>query len=264
MAPFIAPYPDEGYGYIPVEAGERRLAPPSLNHLFGTDGRGRDLFSRILIGARTALIQASIVIGLSFIIGLFIGVISTYYRGVIEIIANYFIELFMAIPSIVIALFFRLTTGQGLHVVIVSLIITWWAWYARVTCVYAKSVVELEYVTLAKLSGLGNFKILTRHVIRNIIQPISVQAISDMGSALLEASAINFMGLGLPPGYPEWGVILYEGIIELGIEAFYKASWLVIYPGLFILITTLGFSLLADPLREDLDPRLRRRWRLWF
>jgi ABC-type dipeptide/oligopeptide/nickel transport systems, permease components len=103
-----------------------------------------------------------------------------------------------------------------------------------------------------------------RHVVGVIIQPILVQAISDLGSALLEASGINFMGLGLPPGYPDWGVILYEGISEMGIIAFTQAPWLVFYPGLFILLTTLGFTLLADPLREDLDPRLRRRWKLWF
>lgn len=264
ISPYIAPYPAEGYGYVPLGSEEKRLQPPSSANLFGTDELGRDLFSRIIIGTRTALIQVLIIISLSFLIGLLVGVISAYYKGIVEIIVNYFVELFMAIPSIMIALFIRLTIGQGLHVVIISLTLTWWAWYARISYVYAKSVVELEYVILAKLSGLSSFRIITRHIVKVIIQPLMVQAISDLGSALLESSALNFMGLGLPPGYPEWGVISYEGLFSLGIEVFSKAPWLIIFPGLFILVTTLGFSLIADTLREDLDPRLRKRWRLWF
>lgn len=264
VSPYIVPYPLEGYGFVPPEAGMRRLQPPSPAFFFGTDIMGRDLFSRMAIGARTAIIQVLAVISISLFVGLIAGICSAYFKGPVEVILNYLIELFMAVPSIIIALFLRMTIGQGVHVVIFSLIIVWWAWYARISYVYAKSIVELDYVTLAKLSGLSNLKIVYRHVMRNLIQPMFVQAISDMGSVLLEASAINFMGLGLPPSSPEWGVILYEGIIGLSIEAFIKAPWLVLFPGLFILITTLGFSLVADPLREDLDPRLRKRWKLWF
>ena len=264
VSQYIAPYPREGLGYVPVGEESRRLLPPSPQYLFGTDTLGRDLFSRVIMASRSAIIQAFSVVFLSLIIGLIVGVLAAYFKGLVELVLNYLTELFMAIPSIVIALFFRLTLEAGFHVVIISLVTTWWAWYARITYVYAKGVVELDYVVLAKLSGLSPAKIIMRHVVGVIIQPILVQAISDLGSALLEASGINFMGLGLPPGYPDWGVILYEGISEMGIIAFTRAPWLVFYPGLFILLTTLGFTLLADPLREDLDPRLRRRWKLWF
>jgi peptide/nickel transport system permease protein len=264
ISQYIAPYPREGLGYVPVGEESRRLLPPSPQYLFGTDTLGRDLFSRVIMASRSAIIQAFSVVFLSLIIGLIVGVLAAYFKGLVELVLNYLTELFMAIPSIVIALFFRLTLEAGFHVVIISLVTTWWAWYARITYVYAKGVVELDYVVLAKLSGLSSAKIIMRHVVGVIIQPILVQAISDLGSALLEASGINFMGLGLPPGYPDWGVILYEGISEMGIIAFTRAPWLVFYPGLFILLTTLGFTLLADPLREDLDPRLRRRWKLWF
>jgi len=264
VSQYIAPYPREGLGYVPVGEESRRLLPPSPQYLFGTDTLGRDLFSRVIMASRSAIIQAFSVVFLSLIIGLIVGVLAAYFKGLVELVLNYLTELFMAIPSIVIALFFRLTLEAGFHVVIISLVTTWWAWYARITYVYAKGVVELDYVVLAKLSGLSPAKIIMRHVVGVIIQPILVQAISDLGSALLEASGINFMGLGLPPGYPDWGVILYEGISEMGIIAFTRAPWLVFHPGLFILLTTLGFTLLADPLREDLDPRLRRRWKLWF
>lgn len=264
LSPYIAPYPREGYGYVPLEAGVRRLQPPSRSFLFGTDVLGRDLFSRIIIGTRTAIIQVLIVVAMSLVTGMVIGSFSAYLKGLFEVLFNYVTELFIAIPSIIIALFLRMTTGPGIHVVIASLVMTWWAWYARISYVYAKSIVESEYVVLAKLSGLSDIKIISRHVLRNLAQPMFVQAVSDMGSVLLEASAINFMGLGLPVNSPEWGVILYEGIMELSIEIFLRAPWLGVFPGLFILITTLGFSLVADPLREDLDPRLRRRWKLWF
>lgn len=264
LSPLISPYPLEGYGYIPADASKRKLLPPSPDYLFGTDILGRDLLSRVLIGTQTALAQSLCVVFTSLMIGMVVGVLAAYYKSFIEVVLNYFVELFMSVPSIIIALFLRLSVGQGLHIVILSLTLTWWAWYARICYVYSKSVVDMDYVILAKLSGLSSFKIIPRHVIRNVVQPMFVQAISDLGSALLEASAINFMGLGLPPGSPEWGVIIYEGIFNLGIELFTKAPWLGIFPGVFLLLTTLGFSLTADPLREDLDPRLRRRWRLWF
>jgi hypothetical protein len=127
------------------------------------------------------------------------------------------------------------------------------------TYVYARSVMEMDYVTLARLSGLSPVKIMSRHVMRNVLTPVLVQAVTDMGSVLLEASTINFLGLGLPLNSPEWGVILLEGLGVLEI-----APWISAYPGLFLLITALGFSLVGDTLREEMDPRLRRRWRLWF
>lgn len=264
VAPYIAPHPLEGYGYVGPHTLLRGCQPPSFNHILGTDHLGRDVLSRVLIATRTALLQVSLVISLSLLIGIIVGACVAYFKGAVEAVMNYFIELFMAIPTIVIALLLRMTTGFGLHVVVVSLVMVWWAWYARIASVYAKSIVEMDYVILAKLAGLTSIKILGRHVIRNMIQPMLVQAISDMGSALLEASAINFLGLGLPPGSPDWGVMLYEAVSNFGLELFRAAPWLGAIPGVLILVTTLGFSLVADSLREELDPRLRRRWRLWF
>ncbi|MGC8982680.1 MAG: ABC transporter permease [Desulfurococcaceae archaeon] len=263
-APYIAPYPLEGLGYVYPETLARRLQPPSLNHPFGTDLLGRDLFSRVLIATRTALVQVLVVAALSLLTGIFVGVIAAYFKGPLEMLLNYFVELFMSIPTIVIALLFRMVFGQGMHVVITSLVVVWWAWYARIAYVYAKSFVEMDYVILAKLSGLNPFRIIMRHVARNTLQPMLVQTTSDLGSILLEASAINFMGLGLPQGSPEWGVMVYEAVWGLGLELFKTAPWLGVFPGLFILVSALGFSLVADTLREEMDPRLRKKWRLWF
>ena len=259
VGPWIVPYPDEGAGYVPPEASQREKEPPSLKFLFGTDTRGRDLFSRVIMGVRSAVMQIITVISLSLLIGLITGALAAYFKGFIETVLNYLIELFISIPAVVIALVLRLALGPGLVTVIASLVTTWWSWYARVTYVYARSVMEMDYVTLARLSGLTPLKIMTRHVMRNTLTPVLVQAVTDMGSVLLEASTINFLGLGLPLNSPEWGVIMLEGLSVLEI-----APWISAFPGLFLLITALGFSLVGDTLREEIDPRLRRRWRLWF
>lgn len=259
IGPWIVPYPDEGAGYVPPEASQREKEPPSLRFFFGTDTRGRDLFSRVIMGVRSAVLQIITVISLSLLIGLAVGILAAYFKGVVETALNYLIELFISIPAVIIALVLRLVLGPGLLTVIASLIATWWSWYARVTYVYARSVMEMDYVTLARLSGLSPLKIMTRHVMRNVLTPVLVQAVTDMGSVLLEASTINFLGLGLPLNSPEWGVIMLEGLSVLEI-----APWISAYPGFFLLITALGFSLVGDTLREEIDPRLRRRWRLWF
>jgi len=259
LAPLLAPYPRDGLGYVPEDALQKIRLPPSRDHLFGTDTRGRDIFSRVVFGVRSALIQIFLVVSSSLLIGLFMGVIAAYYKGFIETLINYLIELFMSIPAIVIALALRLILGSGLLTVVLALIITWWSWYGRVTYIYSRSIVEMDYVLLAKLSGVSGLKIIYRHVIRNASPPVLVQAVTDLGSVLLEASAINFLGLGLPPDSPEWGVIMQEGIQYLSIS-----PWISVFPGIFILVTALGFSLIGDSLREEVDPKLRRRWRLWF
>lgn len=259
LGPFIAPYPEEGWGIAGPETQMRGPQPPSLKHLFGTDLIGRDLLSRILIGAGYALFQITIVVVVSLAIGLVIGVFAAYYRGLIERILNYFTELFMAFPAIIIALALNTLGGRGLFVVITSLIITWWSWYARIAYVHARGVREMEFVTLAELAGLPGYKIIYRHILPNTLTPVIVQAITDTGSVLLEAAAINFLGLGLPPDYPDWGVL-----VQNGFNYIYSYPWISLIPGFFILLVALGFSLLGDNLREELDPRMRRRWRLWF
>ncbi|ACL10559.1 ABC transporter permease [Desulfurococcus amylolyticus] len=259
LSPIIAPFPEEGLGYIPENAVAKARLPPNPVNIFGTDTRGRDLFSRVLFGAGSALVEILIVVLTSLSIGIIIGVSAAYFKGVVEHVLNYLIELFVSVPAIIIALALRLAIGPGLYVVILGLITTWWSWYARVTYIYARSIVEMDYVVLARLSGLNSLKIIYRHVLRNTIPPVLVQAVTDMGSVLLEATSINFIGLGVPLNSPEWGVIMLEGLPVITI-----APWITMFPGIFLLITALGFSLIGDSLREELDPRMRRRWRLWF
>ncbi|MEM2475808.1 MAG: ABC transporter permease [Thermofilaceae archaeon] len=259
LGPLVAPYPSEGMGTVPPTAAERTGRPPSFEFPMGTDNLGRDVLSRVLMGARLALIQITTVVAASLAIGLVVGVLAAYYRGPIEVALNYLTEVFLALPAIVMALALRLALGQGFHTLLFSLILSWWPWYARASFVYARSVVEMDYVLLARLAGVPDRVVLLRHVLWNILQPVLVQAITDLGSVLLEASAINFLGLGLKPDEPDWGIIAQNGFKYIT-----SMPWISLFPGLFILLTALGFSLLGDALREELDPRLRRRWKLWF
>jgi peptide/nickel transport system permease protein len=257
LGPFIAPYPSQGWGIPPLNS--RGAQPPSLQHPFGTDTAGRDLLSRILVGAGMALLQIIIVVAVSLAVGLLVGSIAAYYGGILEKILNYFTETFMAFPAIIIALALNSLFGRGIWIVLVSLIATWWSWYARITYVHARSIKSMEYVLLAELAGLRKIRVLFRHVLPAAATPVLVQAITDTGSVLLEASSINFLGLGLPPDYPDWGVL-----VQNGFNYTYSYPWISLIPGAFILITALGLSLMGDTLREEMDPRLRRRWRLWF
>lgn len=259
LGQYLAPHPSEGAGIVPPNAAERMGKPPSLEFPFGTDNLGRDVLSRVLMGARLALLQVLLVTGASLGVGLIVGVYAAYYRGAIETILNYITEIFLALPAIVLALALRIALGQGLHVVVLSLVLSWWPWYARASYVYARAVAEMEYVLLAQLAGVPGRIIVFRHVLRNVMPAVLVQAITDLGSVLLEASAINFLGLGLRPDEPDWGII-----VQNGFKYITSTPWVSMFPGLFILVTALGFSMVGDSLREEIDPRMRRRWKLWF
>jgi len=259
LGPYVAPYPSDGWGLVPRNAAERAGKPPCLEFPFGTDNLGRDVLSRVLVGARLALLQIALVVSVSLALGLFVGVCAAYYRGPVEALLNYAAEVFLALPAMVIALALRLALGQGFHVVVTSLILSWWPWYARSSYVYARAVVEMEYVLLARLAGVPDRTVLLRHVVVNVLPPVLVQAITDLGSVLLEASAINFLGLGLPPDAPDWGIV-----VQNGFKYIVSMPWVSMFPGAFILATALGFSLVGDSLREEMDPKMRRRWKLWF
>ncbi len=259
LGPHVAPHPSDGWGVVPRNAAERAGKPPCPEFPFGTDNLGRDVLSRVLVGARLALVQITLVVSVSLALGLLVGVCAAYYKGPVEALLNYAAEVFLALPALVVALALRLALGQGLHIVVASLILSWWPWYARSSYIHARAVVEMEYVLLARLAGVPARTVLFRHVLANVAPPVLVQAITDLGSVLLEASAINFLGIGLPPDAPDWGVI-----VQNGFRYIVSMPWVSMFPGAFILITALGFSLVGDSLREELDPKMRRRWKLWF
>lgn len=251
IAPYIVPYPKDAWGE--TYNIEKRFLPPSLEHPFGTDEMGRDVFSRVILGARFSLIIAIGVVGLALLIGVPIGLIAGYIGGRIGTALMRITDMFLAFPPLLLAIALAATLGRGLVNTIIALAISWWPWYARLVYVQVNSIKVLPYVDAAKIIGLHPLAIMFKHVLPNALTPVTVQAALDMGSAILEAAGLSFLGVGVKPPTPEWGLLVTEGWSSINV-----AWWISLFPGLAILITVLGFNLLADAVREASDPRLRR------
>lgn len=251
LAPYLVPYPEDAWGLS--YNVEKRFSPPSLQHLFGTDALGRDVFSRVLLGARFSLMIAVGVIGIALTIGIPVGVIAGYYGGKIGNFLMRVTDMFLAFPPLLLAIVLAATLGRGLLNLIIALAISWWPWYSRLVYIQTNTIKNMPYVKSAKIAGLSTFRILYKHIIPNALTPTIVQAALDMGSAILEAAGLSFIGVGVKPPTPEWGLLVSEGWQSINV-----AWWISFFPGLAILVTVTGFNLLADALRESADPRLRR------
>lgn len=251
LAPLITPYPQDAWGE--VYHLEQRFQPPSPTHPFGTDEMGRDVLSRVVLGARFSLIIALGVVGLALIIGIPIGLIAGYLGGKTGTTLMRITDMFLAFPPLLLAIALAATLGRGLTNTIIALAISWWPWYARLIYVQVNSIKTLPYVDAARIVGVHPLAIMFRHILPNALTPVTVQAALDMGSAILEAAGLSFLGVGVTPPTPEWGLLVTEGWSSINI-----AWWISLFPGLAILITVLGFNLLADAVREAGDPRLRR------
>lgn len=251
IAPYILPYPEDAWG-VSYNI-EKSFLPPSIEHPFGTDEMGRDVFSRVILGARFSLIIAVGVVGLALIIGVPIGLIAGYVGGKIGEALMRITDMFLAFPPLLLAIALAATLGRGLLNTVIALAISWWTWYARLVYIQVNSVKTLPYVDAARVIGLSSLTIMFRHILPNALTPVVVQAPLDMGSAILEAAGLSFLGLGVNPPTPEWGLLVTEGWASIN-----RAWWISFFPGLAILVTVLGFNLLADAIREASDPRLRR------
>lgn len=251
LAPWIAPYPKEGWGL--TYNSEKRFLPPSLEHPFGTDELGRDVLSRVILGARTSLLIAFSVVLFSMIIGGFIGIIAGYLGGNLGTFIMRIVDMFLAFPPLLLALAIAATIGRGFVNAIVALTISWWPWYSRLAYVQTLSIKNLPYIEAAKTIGVSGFWIMIRHILPNTLPPMIIQASMDLGSAILEAAGLSFLGLGVQPPAPDWGLMVSVGRIYIR-----RAWWISFFPGMAIFLTVLGFNLMGDALREGMDPRLRR------
>ncbi len=251
FAPILAPYPDQALGEPNLK---ERLQPPSRTHPFGTDHLGRDILSRVIYGARTSLIVGFSVVLLALLIGVPLGLIAGYFGGKVDLIIMRITDIFLAFPPLLLALLIATTLGRGMLNAILALAISWWPWYTRLARGMAISVKERPYVEASKAMGISDWKIMIRHVLPNSLSPLIVQATMDMGSAILEAAALSFLGLGVQPPTPDWGLMVSEGK-----DYFLNYWWYPVFPGLAIFITVMAFNLLGDAVREVIDPRLRRR-----
>jgi peptide/nickel transport system permease protein len=230
-----------------------RLAGPSAAHWMGTDELGRDILSRILYGTRISmLVSISVVLGAG-IIGLAIGSLAGYFGGWLDGLVNIIlINAFLSFPGILLAIAFAAFLGPGIGKVILALIVTGWAGYARLARAQILQAKEMEYVLAARSLGASNSRILVRHLLPNILQPVLVQATISMAGAILAESTLSFLGVGVLAPMPSWGAMLNDARIHL-----FDAPHLVIFPALAVMVAVLAFNLLGDALRDWMDPRMR-------
>ena len=246
-APWLAPY-DPSAQNLPA-----RLCSPDHSHWMGTDELGRDILSRILYGTRVSmLVSFSVVLGAG-LFGLFIGALSGYYGGWFDRIVNVaIINAFLSFPGILLAIAFSAFLGPGLGKVILALVITGWAGYARLARAQVLQQKEMEYVLAARSLGASDARMLMRHLLPNILQPVMVQATIAIAGAILAESTLSFLGLGVLAPLPSWGAMLNDARGHL-----FDAPHLVIFPALAVMSAVLAFNLLGDALRDWMDPRMR-------
>lgn len=242
-------------GWAPYEPLKQdimhRLAPPSPEHLFGTDYLGRDVFTRVLYGSRVSLSVVIIVAGGSLLVGSVIGAQVGFMGGLIDIVAMRLADITLAFPSIILAMAIVTATGPGIGNAMVAMLIVGWPQYARLIRSQVLSVKQRDHVEAARSVGVSEGRVLFRHVVPLCISPMIVAVTLDLGNVLLLASALSFLGLGAVPPTPEWGYMVSEGRTK------FLQWWVAGFPGLAIMSMVLGFNFIGDALRDALDPRFR-------
>jgi peptide/nickel transport system permease protein len=251
FAPWIATH---DVGAIDLLA---RYKGPSAEHWLGTDATGRDVFSRVVFGARISLQVGLVVVGVSAAVGTVIGALAGYYGGWIDrVVSGYVLNVFLAFPGLLLAIAMVAFLGAGLNKLILALCVIGWVGYARVMRGQVLKVREYDFVQAARALGARDWRILLFHVLPNAIQPLIVQASLGMAGAVLSEASLSFLGLGVPPPAPSWGVMLEEA---RDLATLTRAPHAMLAPGLAIALTVLAFNFLGDGLREYLDPRQRKR-----
>jgi len=255
-APVIAPHDPAALNL------ERRLAPPvglgksnaSLRYPLGNDNLGRDILSRLLVGSRVSLIVGVSTILLSGVVGSLIGAVAGFYRGFLDDMAMRLVDVWLAFPSLLLAIAFGAALGPGLFNLIIALSLTIWVVYCRIVRAEVLSLREQEFVLAARAMGASDARIIRRYVLPNVLAPILVISTLQMGTVIISEASLNFLGIGVQGSIPTWG-----GMLSDGREFMRQAWWLSAFPGIAISIVVLSINLLGDGLRDALDPRLRNR-----
>ncbi len=246
----VAPYPEEGKGKTNAP---NTLMAPSAEHLFGTDKLGRDILSRIIMGSRSALIVPIGVVLFAVLLGAPLGALAGYKGGWLDEVIMRITDLFLAFPSLLLAMAIASALGRGLDKAAIALVVSWWPWYTRIARGVAVGLRERYFVEAAQAIGVSDAVIIFRHILPNTISPILVQATVDMGTVILAMGGLAFLGLGTQPPAPDWGLMVSEGRTYI-----LDQWWIATFPGMAIFIVVLAFNLLGDTLRDIFDPRQYR------
>ena len=253
FAPWVAPHPPF------LTNSDAFLQPPfwqkggSTTYLLGTDAIGRDILSRLIWGSRLSLSIGAIVVMLALVVGITLGLIAGFYRGLIEIFIMRVMDIILTLPSLLLAIVIVAILGPGLINAMLAVAIVVLPHYVRITRATVISEVSRDYVTAARISGASTLRLMFSEVLPNCAAPLIVQASLGVSTAILDAAALGFLGLGAQPPSPEWGTMLADAR-----EFVLRAWWVVTLPGLMIVIAVLAFNLLGDGLRDALDPKLKR------
>lgn len=249
FAPFIATHDPTSQNLL------ARYASPSADNWFGTDALGRDVFSRVVYGARISLEVGISVVLVSGVIGVLVGSIAGFYGGFVDkFLSGYVFNVILAFPGLLLAIALVAFLGTGEGKLILALCVIGWVGYARVMRGQVLKVREYDYVQAARAIGAGNLRILITHILPNAIQPLIVQASLGMAGAVLSEASLSFLGLGIPPPAPSWGTMIEEA------RQFYTVMpHVLFFPGAAVALTVLAFNFIGDGLREYLDPKQRAR-----
>jgi peptide/nickel transport system permease protein len=246
FAPVISPY-------NPSEINrDELLKPPGSDHLFGTDKLGRDVLSRMIYGSRISLKVGFVAVGISIVIGSFLGALAGFYGGIIDAVIMRFVDVMLCFPAFFLILAVIAILEPSIWNIMVVIGLTGWMGVARLVRAEFLTLTKRDFILAARAQGAGDFRIIFGHILPNALGPILVAATLGVAGAILTESALSFLGIGVQPPTPSWGNILTDGQDTIAV-----AWWLSLYPGLAILLTVLGYNLLGEGIRDALDPRLR-------
>jgi peptide/nickel transport system permease protein len=249
FAPLLVPYTRDIMNEVHLED---KLLPPSASHPFGTDEMGRDVFSRVLYGARLSFQMAFVVILISSAIGIAYGLVSGYFGGMIDTVMMRIGEIFLSFPSLLLAIAIVSVLGPSITNTAVSIALSWWPWFARLIRNETVAIKGRGFIEAARTMAVNPWRILYSHILRNAIPVIIVQISISFGSVILTAASLSFLGLGVQPPLPEWGLM-----VSTGKNYFLSGWWYVTFPGIFIFITVMAFNFFGDGLRDFYDPKTR-------
>ncbi len=244
FAPVISPYTPSEQNVF------ERLQAPSLTHFFGTDDLGRDVFTRMIFGARISLAVGFISVFIILVIGTFLGIVSGYYGGKIDYIIMRFTDIVLCFPTFFLIILVIAFIEPNIYNVMIVIGVTSWPGLARLVRAEVLSLKEREFILVSKMMAISNIKIFFVHILPNIISPLMVYSSLAIGGAILTESALSFLGLGVQPPMPSWGQILTSGK-----DYIYMAWWLSLFPGIAILVTVLAFNLVGEAIRDIFDPK---------